>query len=448
MNRFLPRLGWTALVLLVLLVASLVLARVLFARYLRSEAFRRTLGEGAANALHASRADFTPLDFDGSLVYADKFHATGSDGGIFSAIDADQLRADFDWHGILRHTVQIDELAIQRLNVQAPIGGGASEPASSNNPEWVQQQAGQGHEGWKVDLRKAVIDEANWQWSDDATAGVAGTALTLTPDGQNAWIIDAQGGTLNQPGWPELDIETASLRWKSPTLFINSGSLRNGTSRISVNGSVEARQSVDLQVKLDGVDVQPLLTPDWRERLTGRLTGEANIHASLGGEAPSRDVRVSGSASLIEGQLTALPILDEIGTFTQTERFRRLELTRASAVFTSTPGRVEVRDLVLEAEGLIRVEGAYTVENGEIAGKFQVGLTPATLQWIPGSEEEIFTDSRGGYLWTAMKLSGPATHPVDDLTPRLIAAAGNQVIKGAAGTVQKAAEGVLNLLLH
>jgi hypothetical protein len=41
--------------------------------------------------------------------------------------------------------------------------------------------------------------------------------------------------------------------------------------------------------------------------------------------------------------------------------------------------------------------------------------------------------------------------PVDDLTPRLVAATGNTLLKGAEGvedTVKKAGQGVLNLLLH
>ena len=107
--------------------------------------------------------------------------------------------------------------------------------------------------------------------------------------------------------------------------------------------------------------------------------------------------------------------------------------------------------MVVESEGLIRVEGTYTIVDGRIDGSFQVGLTPATLQWIPGSQEEIFTDSRDGYRWTPMRLTGPVDHPNDDLTPRLAAAAGDTIIKSAAGvegTVKKVGQGVLDLLLH
>jgi hypothetical protein len=347
--------------------------------------------------------------------------------------------------------VLIDEMAIQRLNIEAPLKAGEEPGAAEIFPDISTEEAPGGQKKWAIEVRKAVISEANWNWSDDPAGGIAGIGLTLVPDGPNAWVIDAEGGTLRQAGWPELDIETASMRWQNPTLYINSSSLRNGESRMSVSGSVEARQSVNLDVNFDGMDVQPLLAPDWRARLSGRLSGHANVQAPLGAGDAGRAVTVSGSATLVDGVLTALPILDQIGTFTQTERFRRLELTTASADFTSTPDRLEVRNLVVESEGLIRVEGDYTVVDGQIDGTFQLGLTPSTLQWIPGSQEDIFTAYREGYRWTTVKLTGPATHPEDDLTPRLVAATGKSAIQGAAGAagaVQKAADGVLDLLLH
>jgi hypothetical protein len=449
MNRILPKLGWAALGLLVLMLVGLVVARIWFTHYLHSEAFRRSLGQGAANALHATRADFAPLEFDGALVYGENFRALRDDGGGFSSIDADQLRATFDWHGLLHHAVQIDELAIQRVNVEPPTAGGvAATPESFPGTPEAAPGAHGGAGGWTIDLRKATISEANWHWSDDPEGGITGAALTLTPDGRDAWIIDAQGGTLKQAGLPTVDLDSSSLRWQSPTLYINSATLRDGEGRLTVTGEIESRQSVDLQVKLDNVDVKPLLTPDWKERLSGKVGGEVHVQAMLGTADPRSSLAVTGTVSLTEGQLTALPVLDQLGVFAHTERFRQMELTRATASFSSEPGRLEVRTFVAEAEGLIRVEGDYTVRNGEIDGTFQVGLTPETLQWIPGSQDSIFTVSRDGYLWTPMRLTGPATHPVDDLTPRLIAAAGTGVIKGVQGTVEKAAQGILDFIAH
>ena len=83
-------------------------------------------------------------------------------------------------------------------------------------------------------------------------------------------------------------------------------------------------------------------------------------------------------------------MLDQIATFTATQQFRRLVLKRAEGDFQQDGKRLQVSKFVLESEGLIRVEGAFTVENSMIDGAFQVGVTPASLQWMPGSRRESF----------------------------------------------------------
>ena len=75
-------------------------------------------------------------------------------------------------------------------------------------------------------------------------------------------------------------------------------------------------------------------------------------------------------------------------------------------------------------------------------------MTSASLQWLPGSQEKVFTTARGGYLWTTLHLSGDASHPQEDLTARLIAAAKNEVIEKAQGilndTLKNPAQGMQN----
>lgn len=89
------------------------------------------------------------------------------------------------------------------------------------------------------------------------------------------------------------------------------------TGRINVEGKIEFDRAADLQLRLDKVDFSPFLPPDWRLKLHGKMAGTAKIHAPL----PEGAVQIEGDSQLVDGQLEALPLLDQIAAFTRTDRF-------------------------------------------------------------------------------------------------------------------------------
>ncbi len=442
MRNFSRTITWTFVGLFVLLIAAVMAARIGFNMYLNSDGFRQKIAAATGHALKAD-GQFMPLHLTGETIYTDGFDARGTDAAFFSELRADQVRADFNWHGLLHHAWQIDQIEIQRLEVKVADRAPAQHPRESG--EKITQPVSS---GWKLDLRQANVRDSRWSWGGaNMLAGeVTGAALKLTPSG-DAWFIDVDGGKIAQSGWPELQVESARLRYQPPSLYVTQSTLHSGGGSASVSGEIDFGQSADLQLHAEGLNVSPLLAADWRARLTGKIFADAKVHAPLG-DADSTGLSVEGSARLADAQLTALPVLDEIATFTRTQRFRQLALSKASLDFSRSATTFSARNVVAESEGLLRVEGAFTVTGGQLDGTFQVGVTPASLQWLPGSQERVFTVSRDGYLWTPMRLSGPVDHPDEDLTPRLAAAAAGAVIKDVQGTVHDAAKGVLDLLLH
>src|SRR5690606_18388541 len=86
-------------------------------------------------------------------------------------------------------------------------------------------------------------------------------------------------------------------------------------------------------------------------------------------------------------------------------------------------------DLALESKGLMRVEGRCELApDRALAGTLRVGVTPQTLQWLPGSRERVFTVAENGYLWTPVRLGGTWENPQEDLSARLAAAMKDEVI--------------------
>jgi len=436
---------WSLPVLFVLLVGGFLFLRMWFNAYLESPPFRRMIGDLTSRQFKAS-GEYMPFHFTGTAIYSDAFKAHGTDKAFFSEMDADQIRAEINLRGLWDHAWEIDGIDVQR--VQISLGHTAGPPAMNDKVEVVPEQSGAPSKlpfDWlpkRVDLRKVVIRETNLKWGEKTLqqGAVNGAELTLTPDG-DAWNILCDGGKVSQTGTPDMTIDHARLRYQRPSLFITEGQLRYGSEgSIAVSGEVNFDNGLDVQAKLAGIPVTPFLREDWRAKLKGNIAGDIKIRAPMPLQTAPQ---VEGSLSLAQGELEALPVLDQIATFTRTQRFRKINLSHVSADFNSSAGKTTVTKFIAESEGLIRTEGSFTVANSSIDGTFQVGVTPGSLQWLPGSQARVFTVSHDGYLWTTVHVTGPVDNPKEDLTPRLVAAAAGAAIDTVQDIIQQVPKGDL-----
>ncbi len=269
--------------------------------------------------------------------------------------------------------------------------------------------------------------------------------MVAEPEG-GGWVFHGSGGALRQAGCPDLSVDRLQFRYQHPQLFIQEAMLRpDETGLFDVSGEIdcESPSRLDLLVKCSDVSITPWLPEDWRARLHGKLVGSAKVRAGL---RDPGSMKADGSLSLVSSRLEALPILDRIALFTHTDQFRQFPLQTASADFSWERSKLVVTRLALESEGLIRIEGGFSVKERNLDGQFQVGVTASSLRWLPGSQSKVFTVERGGYLWAPMRVTGPVDRLQEDLSPRLAAAAETEVIEGAKTTIEQGAKGVLDLL--
>jgi hypothetical protein len=431
---------WLLPALAVLLIAGFIAFRIWFNAYLKSDAFRGLIGGITAKQLKAT-GEYLPFSFADNAIYSDGFRAHGTSQASFSDLTADQIRAKINLGGLWHHAWEIDEITLQRLQVSMGHTTGA-QPAA--HPEQIPQESyavpSLPKFKWlpdHVDLRKVIVQEADLSWGENTpqSGSINNALVTITPDGE-AWKILCESGTISQKGCPDLTIDQANLRYQQPTLFITDAAMHySSDSSVDVSGEVTFDKDFDVQTKLNNISITPFLRPDWRAKLKGNVSGDVRIRAALPLYA---EPRIDGTLSLAKGELEALPVLDEIATFTSTERFRRVSLSKVSAKFTYENQKVTVTDLIAESEGLIRIEGGFVVENGLIDGTFQVGITPSSLQWLPSAlQSRVFSASHDGYVWTTMRLTGPVDHPSEDLSKRLLTAAGGAVMDTIQGAIQQ-----------
>jgi hypothetical protein len=426
-----PILAWVVVCSLAALVIGFIVARIAINSYLRSDQFRTFVERKTGESLR-SQVSLQPFQFTGASIYAEGLSAQGSEASPFAFLKIDQGRIEISARRFFERVWQIDQIDIQRmrLNFDGPRLDLPPIPEVQSESAWLPN---------RVEVGGATIHSTNLQWSGGE---ITGTQIDIAQR-EGGWNFNAHGGRIRQAALPELSLESAKLRFRQPSLFIENADLRQaGGGGISLGGEVRFNENLDLQAKVNAISVTPLLPDDWRVRLTGNLNGDIRVQSAL----PLKGFpQVSGNLNLADGHLEALPVLDQIATFTGSAQFRHLALSKTAGDFTYDGVRLSVTNFELEAARLLRFEGAFTVENGQIDGRFQVGVTPPSLQWLPGAQERVFTVARNGYLWTPMHLTGPVSKPTEDLSPRLIAAAQGAIIDKAVQTVkplQDAAKGL------
>lgn len=447
-SRWVRLVLWAIPVFFVLLVVGFFVAKSVIDSYLRSEKFRQFVAKKAGATLH-SDAEMSPLTYSGSTIFADGFRAKGGPDAAFSELQIEQIRTEIGLR-FFEKAWRVEQFEVQRIRVDldGPRINRPMEPAASPLSAPPAEHTSNGWLPNRVEIGKATVHDTQLTWKD---GGLRGTAFEVEPH-EGSWQIAGHGGTITYGKLPPLEVSNVRLRYREPSLFVNSAELRQaGGGSLMATGEIDFTRELNLQLTLVNVGITPYLSDDWRLRTRGNLSGEVTVKSAL----PTRGgPQISGSVRITQGELTALPVLDEIATFTRTQQFRRLNLSKAQGDFTQDDSGLSVKNFVAESDGLIRVEGAFTIANGLIDGTFQVGVTPSSLQWLPGSQAKVFTESRGGYVWAPMRLTGPANKPNEDLSPRLVAAAQGAVIEGvqnAAGEAVKTGKdvikGALDLLL-
>jgi len=434
--------AWIGVAVAALAVVGYFGSSILLNHYLHGDSFRALLNE-KTSAFFATDGEYLPIHCDGFSFYSDSYAARGSSGVPVKELRADQIRADFEPGALFQGAWQVSNLQIQRvkvaLNTMTPPVSVATLPVSSlptaplkPRSWWIPE---------RFELKRAKIEETTVTWSPPGREGsLLNMRLVLEPNGRDL-IATGYGGRLQQAGWPALNVDHVKLRCRYPDLFLTDSLFQLGDSEnINVSGQAGLGQNraVDLLVKFNGISISPYLPVDWRAGVKGNANGEARVTGSIDDAA---SLQATGNITLTGGQFEALPILEKISAFTRTQEFRRFALQKAEANFVWVGPKLTVSQLVAESERLIRIEGGFTVERGTLQGTFQLGVTPSCLHWLPGSRTRVFTQEHDGYAWTVMKVSGPLDNLTEDLSARLVAAAGDEMIEGAKGTIDSGIKG-------
>ena len=414
--------GKAAVALLVLGILGLGVGYGMLRSYLHSDAFRKFLSVEASDMGHVT-GEFGPFHWDGLAVDTDSFEAKGE--GMITGLRADGLHTEIGLGGVQRGVWEIRGSSARRLEVSVdarkqdaadPILKAAPKVSKkAKRPAWLPSEA----ELDGIDVRELAVKVI----LDEGLAIASGMSVHAEQAGaKDAYRAEIEGGTIRLPFGvvPELRLDRARLRYQDGLVFLTDATLAAWAGgRIQGSGELEMKsRKFSIEGDASGMKCEDVLSADWAKRLTGDVTSDFTADNRPGFP------QASGKLTIKNGVLTALPMLDALAAYADTRRFRVLTLSEAHTCWRWKKGEVSLTNLVLASEGLVRLEGSIDIRGRAIDGVFRLGLVAGTLASIPGAETDVFMPGERGLLWTTLRITGTLDDPKEDLTDRLIAAAG------------------------
>lgn len=396
--------------------------------YLHSDAFREFLSNKVSRATGV-KGGFSPFRWEGLALRTEVFSAKGD--GAIRELRIDGLQTEVGLDGVRRGVWELKNSRIGRLQVSLD----STKPQTSGFPEIAaaaQTPKAKRKSGWlprEVEVQGLELGKLSLNALTDHGLVVAeGIHVKVENEkSHRAHRVELSDGTLRLPFAmvPELRLDQARLRIQPEAVF-----LTNLTASAYAAASLDAtgewnRESRGFNVegRVSGVKCDELLNEDWSRRLTGDIASDFTVTGGAG------TTTASGLLTITNGVLTALPVLDALAAYSDTRRFRTLTLSEARTKWRWQNGVYEFNDIVLSSESLIRLEGRLIIRGSELDGHLRLGLAPGTLATIPGAETHVFAPGERGLMWASLHLTGTLDDPREDLSDRLIAAAGIRMLE-------------------
>ncbi len=390
------------------------------------------LAKEAGKAIEAE-AEFDAFRWSGTRMETASFSAEGEK--LVAKVDARGLEVELGLGAAWRRTLQIDLARAKSIDIEldATAAGGDPQPETKGPEEakapkkskWYDALLPNRVEVGGIEVAASSLKVA----TSSGEVSLGGTSWRVEPgQGKGSYRAEGEGGILTLP-WkdlPPLALGRARLSYGDDTVFLTDagfGVYRNG--RLDLSGEMSTRgDGYSFNGRLTDVWCDEVLPGDWKKRLEGRIGADFTVEDADGGP------RVRGRIDLADGVLTALPLLDSLSAYANTTRFRRLALQECGTRFEWRDGDLSLTQLTLFSEGLVRLEGSLKVDRDKrLDGIFRLGLVPGILAHLPGAETHVFLPGERGFLWTTLRIGGTLDKIEEDLTPRLIAAAGERMFE-------------------
>ncbi|QIF02129.1 hypothetical protein [Roseimicrobium sp. ORNL1] len=430
-NPLLRILLWVMLLAVLVVGGAGVYGYVWIRQYIKSPAFQKMMAQQLGNAMKGE-ATLDSLNWSGPNVFISRAGVTPRGTQGWKLIEGEGVQASLDFdaarRGVWRVTrITMDQLRMDLRSVaeipQELPPGTELDTAPPSMPGWLKR--------WlptRTQIDEVQVDRFSLV-PPPKTDGVTVKELKLVAKpavDEGAWLLRGADGILTLPGVQEkFEVTSATARLDARLLALNDVVARwMGDSEVTARGDLpfEKDKTWSFSGHLSNLDLKHVLGAEWLSKVSG----------VLGGDYEATPTTLKAKSQVKNGVIENIPVLNYVADFTRTQRFRRVVLDQATAEIERTGDTTYIRKLVLQSNGLVRVEGDVTLQGRAIQGKLMVGVLPDSLRWIPGSQTNVFTEQHAagppGFVWTHVNITGTVDAIREDLSNRLLIAMGKAAL--------------------
>ncbi|WP_411845858.1 hypothetical protein AAFN60_20025 [Roseibacillus persicicus] len=396
--------------------------------YLRSDEFRQQLAQQIGSAVKG-KATVGEIEWQGAAMEVEELGLLSRQAGDWEIAD---VSAKIDLGGIWNRTWLIPEIRMREATSRWDFRQEIAKPDEPVAKPTVAKTTSAGKGSSLLPNRTEVHqvrveDYAGEVLTDGGSYRWKGMTLECEPRQQLSTLVTLTGGRLLTPhkGFEELELKSADLAIRKDGIEMTRSDWSvDGMGELGLTAGVDD-EGRKLKAEFEDWQFIQMLPPELAPFFAGTLNGEILWMQNLDSESD----KVFGGVELKDGVIQGVPFMNRLAAYAGSARLRKLTLEEARATVHKSGDRWEVKDLVLFDKGLLRVEGQLTIEGEALSGRLHLGVPPGLLAHIPGAEEKVFLRENQGLLWTPVEISGTLKHPKEDLSERMIRAAGERMFE-------------------
>jgi hypothetical protein len=316
-----------------------------------SAGFLSDLEAGSQKWFNASDASIKGVERSSGQLGLKRVKITGGEHSFFNTLQAWQVRCDMGLTDGLAGIWNPGQMTIEKLEIDLRSGTDDAESARRQAESMLSSPS-------TFDLRALTVSDATLQWgfSDKTNGKIQNSQLNAqrTPQG---WRLQFEGGTFSQNWIHQARISNLVAIVDDEGVTVESGELALTRDdlpagqiifeNVVVRGGERPTPSGVL--KLSHVPLGAILEPAFNGAIEGSISGTLK----LSGSTYSREgIGYAGQITLEKGdRITLRDRVALLPVLSGARSYRRMDFTEGSFVLSMSDGKVDIRDVSLEAPG-------------------------------------------------------------------------------------------------